>query len=147
MVFKMVIRYTIKIFFAASFITGITQILELSEIIFFCLHSCFFLYIEMNNNIHTVQSESSGVKMTRFQIEGWLKLIGTPSVDILHPLDCALICCLLSQLQTFTTWSQTIFNCSITKWLLESCQGDLYDCLSQINNVDCIFCNKITHYT
>ena len=86
MVFKMVIRYTIKIFFAASFITGITQILELSEIIFFCLHSCFFLYIEMNNNIHTVQSESSGIKMTRFQIEGWLELIGTPSVDILHAL-------------------------------------------------------------
>ena len=31
------------------------------------------LFIEMNNIIHTVQSESSGVKLTRFQIElyGW----------------------------------------------------------------------------
>ena len=38
----------------------------------------------MNNNIRTVQGESSGVKLTRFQIEGWFELIGTLSVDILH---------------------------------------------------------------
>jgi hypothetical protein len=45
--------------------------------------------IETYNNILTVQSESSVVKLTRFQIEGWLELIGTPSVDILHQSDCA----------------------------------------------------------
>ena len=28
-------------------------------------------YIETNNNIRTVQSESSGVKLTRFQIWNW----------------------------------------------------------------------------
>ena len=44
-----------------------------------------------------MQSESSGVKLTRFQIEGWLELIGTPSVDILHRSDRAWPCCLLSQ--------------------------------------------------
>ena len=33
----------------------------------------------MNNIIHTVQSESSGVKLTRFQIEWWLELTGMPS--------------------------------------------------------------------
>ena len=38
--------------------------------------------IEMNKNIRTVRSESSGVKLTRFEIEGWLELIGTPSVGI-----------------------------------------------------------------
>ena len=54
-------------------------------------------YVETNNNIRTVQSESSDVKLTRFQIEGWLELIGTSSVDILHQSDCAWICCLLSQ--------------------------------------------------
>ena len=31
--------------------------------------------------------------LTRFQIEGWLELIGTPSVDILHQSDCAWLCC------------------------------------------------------
>ena len=36
------------------------------------------LVIEMNNNIRTVQGESSGVKLTKFQIEGWLELIGMP---------------------------------------------------------------------
>ena len=35
--------------------------------------------------------------LTRFHIEGRLELIGTPSVDILHQLDCAWLCCLLSQ--------------------------------------------------
>ena len=35
--------------------------------------------------------------LTRFQIKGWLELIGTPSVDILHRSDCAWLCCLLSQ--------------------------------------------------
>ena len=40
--------------------------------------------IEMNKNIRTVRSESSGVKLTRFEIEGWLELMGTPSIDILH---------------------------------------------------------------
>ena len=53
--------------------------------------------IEMNKNIRTVRSESSGVKLTRFEIEGWLELIGTPSVDILHQSDCAWLCWLLSQ--------------------------------------------------
>ena len=38
--------------------------------------------IEMNKNIRTVRSESSGVKLTRFKIEGWLELIRTPSVNI-----------------------------------------------------------------
>ena len=51
--------------------------------------------IETNNNIHTVQGESSGVKLTRFQIEGWIELM--PSVDILHRSDCAWLCRLLSQ--------------------------------------------------
>ena len=42
------------------------------------------------NNIPTVHSESSGVKLTRFKIEeGWLELIGRPSVNILHQSDCA----------------------------------------------------------
>ena len=45
--------------------------------------------IETHNNIRTVHSDSSGVKLTRFEIEGWLELIGTPSVDILHQSDCA----------------------------------------------------------
>jgi hypothetical protein len=36
-----------------------------------------------------MQGEFFGVKLTRFQIEGWLELIGTPSVDILHQSDCA----------------------------------------------------------
>ena len=38
------------------------------------------------NDIRTLHSESSGfkVKLTRFKIEGWLELIGTPSVDILN---------------------------------------------------------------
>ena len=31
--------------------------------------------IETYNNIHTVHSESSGVKLTRLEIEGWLELI------------------------------------------------------------------------
>ena len=53
--------------------------------------------IETHNNIHTVHSESSGVKVTRFKIEGWLELIGMPSVDILHRSDCAWSFCLLSQ--------------------------------------------------
>ena len=53
--------------------------------------------IEMNKNIRTVRSESSGVKLTRFEIEGWLELIGTPSVNILHQSDCARPCCLSSQ--------------------------------------------------
>ena len=44
-----------------------------------------------------MQSESSGVKLTRFEIEGWLELIGTPSVNISHQSDCALPCCLSSQ--------------------------------------------------
>ena len=44
-----------------------------------------------------MQSESSGVKLTRFEIEGWLELIGTPSGDILHRSDCAWLLCLLSQ--------------------------------------------------
>ena len=35
--------------------------------------------------------------LTRFQIEGWLELIGTPSVDIFHQSECAWLCCLLSQ--------------------------------------------------
>ena len=48
-----------------------------------------------------MQSESSGVKMTRFQIEGWLELMGTPSVDILHRSDCAWLCCLLSQYSNY----------------------------------------------
>ena len=58
--------------------------------------------IETYNNIHTVQSESSGVKLTRFQREGWLELIGMPSVGILHRSDCAWLCCLLSQFQSFS---------------------------------------------
>ena len=45
--------------------------------------------IETHNNIHTVHSESSGVKLTRFGIERWLELIETPSVNILHRSDCA----------------------------------------------------------
>ena len=52
--------------------------------------------IETNNNIRTVQGESFGVKLTRFQIEEWLELIETPSVDILHQLDCAWLCSLSS---------------------------------------------------
>ena len=47
-------------------------------------HTDIFSFIETHNNICTVPSESSGVKLTRFEIEGWLELIGTPSVDILH---------------------------------------------------------------
>ena len=35
--------------------------------------------------------------LTRFQIEGWLELFGTPSVDVLHRSDCTWLCCLLSQ--------------------------------------------------
>ena len=35
--------------------------------------------------------------LTRFQIEVWLELVGTPSIDILHRSDCAWLCCLLSQ--------------------------------------------------
>ena len=48
--------------------------------------------IEMNKNIRTVRSESSCVKLTRFEIEGWLELIGTPSANILHQSDCAWPC-------------------------------------------------------
>ena len=48
-------------------------------------------------NIRSVQGESSGVKLTKFQIEEWLELIRTPSVDILHRSDCAWLCCLSSQ--------------------------------------------------
>ena len=44
-----------------------------------------------------MQSESSGVKLTRFEIEGGLELIKTPSVNILHQSDCAWPCCLPSQ--------------------------------------------------
>ena len=62
-----------------------------------CLLTVQMLIIETNNKIRPVQSESSGVKLTRFQIEGWLELIGTPSVDILHQSDCAWICRLSSQ--------------------------------------------------
>ena len=36
--------------------------------------------------------------LTRFQIELWLELIGTPSVDILHRSDCTWLCCILCQL-------------------------------------------------
>ena len=54
--------------------------------------------IENHNTIRTVQSESSGVKLTRFEIEGWLELIGISSVNILHQSDCAWPCCLSSQL-------------------------------------------------
>ena len=50
-------------------------------------------FSETYNNIRTVHSESSGVKLTRFEIE----LIGMPSVDILHLSDCAWLSCLLSQ--------------------------------------------------
>ena len=53
--------------------------------------------IETHYNICTVKSESSGAKLTRFEIEGWLVLIRTPSVNILHQSDCAWPCCLLSQ--------------------------------------------------
>ena len=52
--------------------------------------------IEMNKNIRTVRSESSCVKLTRFEIEGWLELIGTPSVDVLHQSYIAWPFCLLS---------------------------------------------------
>ena len=57
----------------------------------------FILAIETHNNIRTVHSESSVVKLTRFEIEGWLELIGTPSVNILQWSDYAWPCCLLSQ--------------------------------------------------
>ena len=53
--------------------------------------------IETHYNILTVHSVSSSVKLTRFEIEGWLELIRTPSVDILHQSDCAWPCCLSSQ--------------------------------------------------
>ena len=53
--------------------------------------------IETHNNIRTVQSESYSVKLTRFEIEGWMELIVTPSVNILHQSNCAWPCCLSSQ--------------------------------------------------
>ena len=56
--------------------------------------------IETHNNIRTLLSESSGGKLTRFKIEGWLELIGTPSVNTLHPSDCSWPCCLSSQSKT-----------------------------------------------
>ena len=65
----------------------------------FCSRSAFIF--ETHNNIRTLQSEFSGVKLTRFKIEGWLELIGTPSVNILHQSDCAWPCCVLSQLNTY----------------------------------------------
>ena len=40
-----------------------------------------YISIETHNNIRTVYSESSCVKLTRFEIEEWLELIATPSVD------------------------------------------------------------------
>ena len=40
--------------------------------------------IETNNNICAVQGKSSGVKLTRFEIEGGLELIGMPFVNIMH---------------------------------------------------------------
>ena len=61
----------------------------------FCSRSAFIF--ETHNNIRTVQSEFSGVKLTRFKIEGWLELIGTLSVNILHQSDCAWPFCLSSQ--------------------------------------------------
>ena len=36
--------------------------------------------------------------LTRFQIEGWLEQIGTPSVGILYRWDCTGLCCLSCQL-------------------------------------------------
>ena len=56
-----------------------------------------YIAIKTHNNIHTVHSESSGVKLTRFKIEGWLELMGMPSVDILYRSDCARPCFSSSQ--------------------------------------------------
>ena len=56
--------------------------------------------IEMNNNIVLCSQSPLNLHhfcLTRFQIEGWLELIGMPSVDILHRSDCAWLCYLLSQ--------------------------------------------------
>ena len=56
--------------------------------------------IETHKNIRTVHSESSSIKLTRFEMEGWLEhleLIGMSSADILHQSDCAWSCCLSSQ--------------------------------------------------
>ena len=53
-------------------------------------HTDIFSFIETHNNIRsTVPSESSGVKLTRFEIEGWLELIRMPAVNILQRSDCA----------------------------------------------------------
>ena len=56
--------------------------------------------------------------LTRFQIEGWLELIGMPSVDILHQSDCAWLCCSLSQLKTWNL--QYFFNNMIGKFCWKS---------------------------
>ena len=44
-------------------------------VVFLKKSSTYKMIIETNNNIRTVKEESSGVKLTRFQIEGWLELI------------------------------------------------------------------------